>query len=274
MYDEYVLYACSDILPPMIITLTTDIGWVYAGEMKGAILSIDPKANLVDITHTVSPQNVIEGAFIIRSIVSSFPSGTIHIGIVDPGVGAGRNGIIIVCQDGILVGPDNGLLIPAAERLGLKKVYQISNKKFISKNVSNVFHGRDIFAPVAAYLSRGIKPHEMGKELRHYTNIEKGDVTIEPDSIRGQVMYIDPFGNIITNIPSALLTGLKWNEKVSVRIGGRLYTMQYLQSYGYAKAGEFLLTSSSFDLLEIACNMENASEKMAAVTGQPVTIIL
>jgi hypothetical protein len=258
----------------MIITLTTDIGWVYAAEMKGTMLSINPGATVVDISHAVSPQNVVEGAFVLRSVAHHFPKNTVHVGVVDPGVGTGRRGIIVVCDDGTLVGPDNGLLMPAAERLGLKRVYEISNKKFITDNISNTFHGRDIFAPVAAYLSKGTKPSDIGKEVGKYTHLKKGDISVKSDRLSGQIMYIDQFGNIITNIPGALLKGIDWNEEVTVRLGGRTIGLKFLQSYGYAAEGELLLTVSSFDLLEIACNKENAGQKLSAMVGQNISIIL
>lgn len=174
----------------------------------------------------------------------------------------------------MLVGPDNGLLIPAAERLGIDRVYEISSKKFLSKRASNVFHGRDIFAPVAAYLSKGVKPSEMGTEVDKYVPFEQGSVTVREDRLEGRIIYIDQFGNLITNIPARFFTDMKWGEKVNVRLGGRTMALRFLQSYGFADAGELLLTISSFNLLEIAINKENASQKLSAVADQNVSVML
>lgn len=256
----------------MAITLTTDLGTVYAAEMKGKILSINPTANIVDITHTVSPQNTTEGAFVLRSVVHHFPGDTIHICVVDPRVGTERKGLIVVCEGGVLLGPDNGVLMPAAERLGLKSVYGITNQKYLAEKISSTFHGRDVFAPVAAHLSKGVRPEAIGKKTDKYKHLEKGEITTNKDRISGEIMYIDQFGNIITNIGSDLLKKFKWNDKVNVRLGGRTLTLKFLPSYGHAKKNELLLTISSFDLLEIACNMDNASNKLLPIMGGKVAI--
>ena len=256
----------------MIITLTTDIGWVYAAEMKGTILKISPSANIVDVSHAVSPQNVVEGAFIIRSVAHHFPKDAVHVGVVDPGVGTHRRCLVIACRDGILVGPDNGLLIPASERLGLKKVYEITNEKYMPDHVSCTFHGRDVLAPVAAHISKGVKPAEFGDETDEYTKLERGEVTVKEGRISGEVMFIDQFGNMITNIPGKMLKKVKPGGKVNVRLGWKTFSLRYLQSYGFAEEGEMLVTVSSFDLLEIASNMENAGAKLGAIVGEKVTI--
>ncbi len=235
----------------MIITLTTDIGWEYAAEMKGKILSINPNAKIVDITHEIMPQNIRQGAFVLYSIVPYFKK-AIHIGVVDPGVGTERKAIIIECRNAYFVGPDNGLFIPAAKKLGIKKIYEIK----VSRKASPVFHGRDVFAPVAAKLSTGIKAKELGKEIKKYVELDFGKATVEKGRIKGKVLFIDRFGNIITNITKENLEAKEFH----VKMGVVEKKIKLYPSYGYAKKGEILAVIGSSGFLEIARREGNAAK--------------
>jgi len=149
-----------------IVTLTTDFGaGEYIGAMKGAILTVDPEATIVDIDHSIRPHDIRHGAYVLYAAVPYYPFAA-HVGVVDPGVGTKRRAIVCVCEGAFLVGPDNGLLIPAARRLGLKEVREITNRKLGRPELSDTFHGRDLFAPVAAHLMSGTKVKEWGPRLR------------------------------------------------------------------------------------------------------------
>jgi len=253
-----------------IITLTTDIGWFYAAQMKAKILSINRDAKIVDITHDIHPQNIMEGAYVLYSSVIHFPE-AIHIAVVDPGVGTERKSLIVECKNGYFVGPDNGVLIPAASRLGIKKVYEITERKYMAAEISNTFHGRDIFSPVAAHLSLGVKPYEIGREITDYRNldfeiVERGNV------ISGKIMFIDKFGNMVTNIPDKFLK-LRHGDRVKIKVSEKELEIKFLKSYGYAEKGEMLLTVSSSNFLEISCRDGNASQMLEAEIGDDVEIL-
>lgn len=242
-----------------MITLTTDIGWEYAAQMKSIILSINRKAKIIDITHSIQPQNIRQGAYVLYSTLRHFLY-AIHIAVVDPTVGTKRRGIIIMCKNGILIGPDNGLLIPAAKILGIKEVYQIKNQNF---NSSNTFHGRDIFAPIAAKLSLGEKIENFGEIINNYKEIDFWKAEKKENEIIGKIIFIDIFGNLITNIPKNLLDNeIDFADELKIEINKKIYKVKFLKSYGYAEKGEILTTISSSDYFEISCNLGNASKKL------------
>ena len=185
-----------------MITLTSDFGLKdpYVAEMKGVILTINPKATLIDITHEVEKFDVRMAAFILASAAPYFPQGTVHLAVVDPGVGTQRRAIIIQTKKSFFVGPDNGILILAAQNQGIEHVYQITNPTFMLPKISSTFHGRDIFAPAAAHLDKGVPPKEFGPEIKDLTKPEFASVKQTNGSLIGEVIHIDGFGNIITNI--------------------------------------------------------------------------
>lgn len=248
----------------MIITLTTDIGWEYAAEMKGKILSINPDAKIIDISHEIMPQNVRQGAFVLYSIAPYFKK-AIHVGVVDPGVGTSRKAIIIECKGNVyFVGPDNGLFIPAAKRLGIKGIYKLK----IHKNASSVFHGRDVFAPAAAKLSAGKKAKEIGKKIDSYVDLDFGEASIEEGKITGKILFIDRFGNIITNIEGKNIQ----QESFHVKIGLVEQKVRLYPSYGYAGKGEILATIGSSGFLEIARREGDASKYFSAKQDMKIEI--
>jgi S-adenosylmethionine hydrolase len=189
-------------VPTRIITLTTDFGLKdpYAAEMKAAILSLCPNAAIVDITHQIEKFNTRIGVYVLASAAPYFPEGTIHVAVVDPGVGTRRRPILIQTQRGFFVGPDNGLLISAAEHQGIKRIHEITNPRLMLPKVSSTFHGRDVFAPAAAHLANGVHPTEFGREIREIARPEFTKVTRRKDMLIGEVLHVDNFGNIITNI--------------------------------------------------------------------------
>ncbi len=256
-----------------IYTLTTDFGpGAYVGAMKGALLSIDPDATIVDIDHGVRPQDVRHGAYVLFTAVPHFPFAA-HIGVVDPGVGTARRGLVAVCEGAFLIGPDNGLLIPAARRLGLKEVREIANRKLLAKDVSSTFHGRDVFAPLAAHLLTGTKVKDVGPVVRDFVDLDFGTPKVLADGLEGVVLTTDRFGNIITNMPRATVEA-RWKVggSVHVSLGGYEAALPLVSTYGDVPAGEFLATFSSGGFLEIARREGNAAFQLHMGPGLPVVL--
>jgi S-adenosylmethionine hydrolase len=259
-----------------IITLTTDFGLKdpWAGIMKGVILSINPGTRVVDITHLVSPQNVLEGAFILSQACPRFPEGTIHVAVVDPGVGGERNPILIETAGFYLVGPDNGLFTLVIEKEKAKRVIRLTRREYFLEEVSSTFHGRDIFAPVAAHLSLGVDPSSFGEPLKGPPRTIKLPRPIKGEgSVTGEVVYVDTFGNLITNISSRDIVHLKGAGPVEVIIKGmRIEGISKTYSKGAEREGAqgpIALVGSS-NLLEIACFRARASEVLGAGVGERV----
>lgn len=185
-----------------IITLLTDFGSsdYFVGAMKGVTLSINPEATIVDITHDIPPQDIETAAFNLLSCYRDFPKGTIHVAVVDPGVGSDRRAIVVECAHQFFVGPDNGLFSWICEREGVWSATHITNRKFFRHPVSNTFHGRDVFAPVAAALSAGHQPQEFGPALTDIVRLPSLEpTTISENVVEGRIIHVDHFGNCITN---------------------------------------------------------------------------
>ena len=257
------------------ITFTTDFGINsnYPAQMKAVILSVAPDTSLVDITHSISKHNIMEGAFVLQTIIPYFPDGTVHIGIVDPGVGSPRRGIVIVTKTQILVGPDNGLLNPVAKKLAPFQVYEIKNPNFMLKKISNIFHGRDVFAPVAAHILNGVLFEEIGPIIHDYIDLNLEQTEITDKYAIGKILYIDDFGNIITNIQKYLLQKyLEPGKKLMVFIGKNRKEIPFVNKYSDVKKGAFLMTNSSSGYLEISANQSKASEKLNVNLGEEIKI--
>ena len=258
---------------PDIYTLTTDFGpGEYVGAMKGVLLSIDPGATIVDIDHSIRPQDVRHGAYVLLTVVPHFPF-AVHIGVVDPGVGTGRRAIVVVAEGALFVGPDNGLLIPAARRLGIKEVRAITNRELMAKEVSSTFHGRDVFAPVAAHLLTGTKVKEVGRPVRDYTALDFGSPKRTAELLEARVLTTDHFGNIITNLPRATVER-RWKVggSVQVSLGGYEAVLPLVSSYGDVPSGEYLATFSSGGFFEIARREGNAAFQLHIQPGLPVLL--
>jgi S-adenosylmethionine hydrolase len=244
------------------ITFLTDFGTKdgYVAQMKGVASSITD-ARLLDITHEVSPHNVREGAFILWATAPFFPIGTIHVAVVDPGVGTERKGLIVTTKKQILVGPDNGILLPTAHLLGDFVVYEMTNPKYMIHPLSRTFHGRDIFAPVAAYIARGVPFGEIGTQTKHFVDLQFNLGEHQGNQIIGKVLYVDRFGNLITNIPRDILPSDIEQKKAMVITSDRRWEqIPFVSSYGFAKQGDILLTIGSNHFLEISVNQGNAAQ--------------
>jgi S-adenosylmethionine hydrolase len=252
----------------VVITLTTDFGSLYPAALKAVILQINDKANIIDITHSIPPADIRAGAFALYSVVEYFPRGTVHVAVVDPGVGTRRRPIAISAGGQYFVGPDNGLLIPAARRLGEIEVYDIRNEKLL-RNVSSTFHGRDIFAPVGAYLSGGMQFKEVGNKIDDFVDIDLEKAEICGNKIKGEVVFIDDFGNIITNIPQEMILKIA-NHGEDLCVSGD--KMPFLRTYGMVGIGDVLVLIGSHGFLEISANQGNASRVLGIENRDKVTV--
>ena len=258
------------------ITFLTDFGTKegYVAQMKGVVCSITD-ARIVDISHEVSPQNVREGAFLLWTTAPFFPMGTIHVAVVDPGVGTERKGLIITTKKQILVGPDNGILLPTAHLLGDFVVYEITNPKYMIHPLSRTFHGRDIFAPVAAYIAQGVPFGQIGTQTPHFVDMQFPLGEHRGDRIVGKILYIDRFGNLLTNIPYDILPGDFAQKKISLLSGDHRWDqVPFVASYGYAKQGELLLTVGSNHFLELSMNQGNAAESLGLQSDAEIQLLI
>jgi len=259
---------------PKIITMTTDFGLKdpYVAEMKAAILRISATAVIVDVTHEIAQFDVRAGAYVLASAAPYFPEGTIHVAVVDPGVGTKRRPILIQTQHGFFIGPDNGLLILAAEQQGIKCICEITNTALMLPRVSSTFHGRDIFAPAAAHLANGVAPAEFGPESRDAVKPEFAKVTLRNGVLAGEVLYVDNFGNIITNISEKEAMRIHAADVVNVELATQKLQLKFCKAYGEAKPEEPLALIGSHGYFEISVNQGNAAEKFKLEPGDKINL--
>ena len=258
-----------------VITLLTDFGTKdhYVTSMKGAILNINPRCTLIDITHHITPHDIKEGAFILGNAYSSFPKGTIHLSVVDPGVGGLRKPILLVTTNYFFVGPDNGLFTFALKREKVKKAVALTNPKYFLSPVSNTFHGRDLFAPVAAYLSLGVKPEAFGPELSSWGEFDFKKPRIREGRLIGEILHIDAFGNLISNIDKEQLFHFVKDHSFVIRVGKR--TIRGLKKgYWEGKRNEAMALIGSGGFLEISVREGNAQKRLRVKKGDQVTIVI
>jgi S-adenosyl-L-methionine hydrolase (adenosine-forming) len=256
-----------------VITLTTDFSLhdSYVGTMKGVILRIFPEARLVDISHQISPQDILEASLVLESGYRYFPVGTVHLVVVDPGVGGGRRPIIVMGSEHYFVGPDNGTFTRILEQDPEATVREITENKFLLPKVSDTFHGRDIFAPVAAYLGRGIDPAEFGPLVGQSRRLEVPVPMIWGDQIRGEVIHIDSFGNIVSNVSREQFEKSVQKRRFRIWINGRTID-RINRTYEEGEQGRPLALFGSTDLLEIAVAGGRAERRIGAGKGDTVLI--
>jgi hypothetical protein len=258
-----------------VITLTTDFSEdFFAGVMKGVIAGINPGARVIDITHALALGDIRAGAFALMVSCTYFPPGSIHVVVVDPGVGSARRILCARTRNYLFLAPDNGILSWTFERETPVDVHAVEERKFFLPSVSSTFHGRDIFAPVAAHLSLGVRPEELGPPLAPDT-ITRIDFPkpARPDArtLRGKVLYIDRFGNGITNIS---VDDLKGTDPASVRVDVLSNSIKGLsRSYVGALPGTALALLGSTGFLEIACSVGSAAKRFGLKVGENVTVV-
>jgi len=256
-----------------MITLTSDFGLKdpYVAEMKGVILTINPDATLIDITHDIEKFNIRKAAFTLASVSPYFPDGTVHLAVVDPGVGTQRRAILIQTKKGFFVGPDNGILILAAQNQGIEHVYQLTNKKFMMPKVSSTFHGRDIFAPAAAHLKMGVEPLEFGPDVKDPIVPLFAQVKYGKGFLTGEVLDVDGFGNIITNINEKHVV-CERGKTISIELTNAPIKLAFRKTYAQAKGKQPILLIGSHGFLEIALNQASAAGKFHAKVGDKIKV--
>jgi S-adenosylmethionine hydrolase len=258
----------------MLITLTTDFGYQdsFVGVMKGVIAGINPQARVIDITHGIPPQDILAGALTLRHAVRYFPRGTIHVVVVDPGVGSARRPLLMERDGDYFIGPDNGVLSLAVENIESIRIVHLSNPAYYLQPINKTFHGRDIFAPAAAHLSLGFPATAFGEPLDQIVRVAIPEIVRKQRSIEGEIVYIDNFGNLFTNVCAHDLTGLPSDQIEvvvrSVRIRG------LSQNYAAPRGGGFVAVLNSWDLLEIAAYKDNAQKRTGAKIGDKIEIVL
>lgn len=257
-----------------IITLLTDFGQGdgYVAAMKGVMLGIHSAVKLIDISHEVEPQNVPAGAFILEAHFRYFPAGTVHVAVIDPGVGSARAALACHAGGHFFVAPDNGLLDFCCDFSDSQTV-RLTQKKFWRETISSTFHGRDIFAPVAAHLARGESLHNLGESFVLQRKLLPLPCQIEGKVLQGQIAYIDRFGNLISNISEQRLREFSQRQPVTVTLGGHLIG-GLSKTYAEVPPHAPIALIGSFGFLEIGVNLGNAQLRFGARRGAPITVDL
>lgn len=254
-----------------MIALFTDFGTrdAYVAQVQGAILSLNPQAALLDLSHDVGQFNIRQAAYLLEKSARYFPAGTIFVAVVDPGVGSSRRSLLLHTQaHKFYVGPDNGLFTWVLEREGLQEAYALQEAAyFLTPNVSATFHGRDIFGPVAAHLSLGVRPACFGPRLTEVVLLPRPKPCVVERTIAGEVLHIDHFGNILTNITPELLADIQPGQRVSISMHGTTRTVPFLRTYAEGQQERLICLINSNDEFEVACAQGRASDDLTAQVG-------
>lgn len=253
----------------MTIALLTDFGTrdYFVGAVKGAILSINETAKIVDITHEIPPQNIRSASFTLRACYRNFPKKTIFVAVVDPGVGSNRRAILVETDDYYFIAPDNNLLGFVFDEAADFRVFELTDEKFFAARVSQTFHGRDVFATVAAHLSKGIQSSEFGAEIKNFIHHKTAKPqAVSETEIEAETIHIDHFGNIITNLEQTDLPA-----KFTLTIGGK--TIDKTQNYfAEAEQSEMFMIKGSAGFLEIVAFQDSAANLLKVKIGEKITI--
>lgn len=252
-----------------IVTLLTDFGGrdPYVGIMKGVILGLHPEARLVDLTHEVPPQDVRTAAFLLATAIDWFPPGTVHVAVVDPGVGGERRALVVQAARHFYVGPDNGILTLALRRDRPLSIREVRPGRWTLDRVSRTFHGRDVFAPAAAHLAKGVALEHLGNRVEDAVELDLPPNTRSEGLVRTRVVHRDGFGNLITSLHRSEVEELR-----AVRVDGAEIPVH--ETYGGVVEGALLAYWGSSDYLEIAVNRGSAAERLGAAPGHEVQALL
>lgn len=253
---------------PGIITITSDFGEVYPAVMKGVIAGIARDVRTIDITNALPPGDIRRGAFVLRYASGYFPAGTVHLAVVDPGVGSGRRALVVTGERCSFVGPDNGLLMPAARAQGAYEVYEIAQLDFYTEQVSPVFHGRDVFAPAAALIAAGREVPGL-REIDDPVGLDFGEPAIADGRIVGRAIFVDDFGNVVTNIGGDVLRGLCYLGE-PLDVNG--WPATFVSAYFEGEEGELMVLVGSHGMTEIAYKGGSAAA-MAGLTADAEIVI-
>jgi S-adenosylmethionine hydrolase len=256
-----------------LVTLTTDFGQgsCYVAGLKGAILQVNPAARLLDLSHAIPPQDLLFASFFLRAAVPFFPVGTLHLIVVDPGVGTDRAILYVELGGQRLLVPDNGCWTFVCEDLGAPtRVLRLSEQRYWRPQVSSTFHGRDIFAPTAGHLSLGLDPNKLGTIAPDWVELPIPRPRLAPTLLQGEVVYIDAFGNLLSNIPGQAFRKLA-GPTVEVWAGDTRVP-RIVRTYGDGEHGALVALVSSLDTLEIAVCRGSAAQCLGATVGISVTV--
>jgi S-adenosylmethionine hydrolase len=255
-------------------TLTTDFGLAdgFVGTMKGVIYTVNPQAVIIDISHEIESQDLLTAAFLFAASYRYFPDGTVHVVVVDPGVGSRRRAVAVETEKYYFVAPDNGVLTLALKQEKIIKSIELTNPEYFLDEVSDTFHGRDIFAPAAAYLSLGVEIEKLGHEAGELKEIRFPEPEANQGVIKGHVIHIDKFGNLITDIYHELFNSVILNSRFSIKVGG-VELERISRSYADVAEGEPLAIFDSFGNLEIAVSCGSAEEELKARKGDAIEIV-
>ena len=256
-----------------IVTLTTDFGLqdAYVGAMKGVVLGIAPGAQVVDLCHEVSPQDVAAGAFVLGSAYRYFPDGTIHVAVVDPGVGSRRRGLVVETARHRFVGPDNGVFSPVYAAEEVTRIVEIRRPDLALPDVSATFHGRDVFAPAAAHLCRGIPVDAFGPSVSDPVKLDLWHVRADGAGVEGYVVHIDRFGNCITNLPRDRIAATCGRGRLCIEAGQQVFERLH-RTYGDVSEGRALVLFGSLDTLEVSINGGHAADALGIRRGDRVRV--
>jgi S-adenosyl-L-methionine hydrolase (adenosine-forming) len=263
----------------VFVTFLSDFGLQddFVGTCHGVIKRIAPEAEVIDITHGIEPQAVLQGALVLANTLPYMPEG-VHLAVVDPGVGSDRRCLVLRDGSGRLhVGPDNGLLVPAAEKLGgVAGAWQLTNPAYMLEPVSPTFHGRDLFSPATAYLARGVDPGEFGPgvEPGSLVRLELPEPEIGEAMIRATILYVDRFGNVQLNLSRGAVesAGIVPGRRVELDLGVDRYFATAARTFADARPGDIILYEDSYENITVAITGGNAAEMLSARAGQPITI--
>lgn len=257
---------------PALVTLTTDFGLQdpFVGIMKGVLLGIAPKLTIIDLTHQVDPQNIGQAAQVLAAALPFFPKNTIHVAVVDPGVGTARRPLVVSTPEAFLVGPDNGVLTPGLTAGA--RVYELTDPGYFLHPVSETFHGRDVFAPAAAWLARGTRPSRMGQLISDPVRLDLPAPQFDTGVLRGQVIYADRFGNLITNLSAAdLHRHFPGQKPLLLKVGRRTFTRK-VRTYAQCPAGQAGWLINSWDRVEVFLREGDAGRAFGLKPGAPATL--
>lgn len=259
--------------PNGIVTLLTDFGDSdgYAGSIKGVILSQCPGLQILDISHNIPPFNILSAAYILDTYCRDYPAGAVHLAVVDPGVGSKRRAVAVHYGEHFFIAPDNGVLSMAVGQGGLYRAWEIHTVRPPRDQVSATFHGRDIFAPAAAHIACGGSPDDLGPEAGSIFVLDESVPTVSPRRISGQVIHVDRFGNLITNIRGILIKD-RHPGTLLVKVGN--YTVVGMsRTYADRESGELVVYTGSSGLVEIAIVQGNAASSVKTPVGRNVEIV-
>jgi S-adenosylmethionine hydrolase len=262
----------------VFITFLSDFGLSddFVGTCHGVMKRIAPEAQIIDITHGIPPTSVLQGALVLSNTIAFMPVG-IHLAIVDPGVGGPRRPLALRDREGrVYVGPDNGLLLPAAGRAGMEAAHELANPDYALESISRTFHGRDLFAPAAAHLAIGVSLAELGPPVdpESLVRLDIPEPSIDGGGIRATLLYTDSFGNIALNLDrdDVAALGLVSGARVELELAGERYYAVMARTFADARPGDVILYEDSYKNMSIAINRGNAARMLHASPGQQVRI--